>query len=985
MKYGAIVLFGIILLLPVSSIATTTISGRTLYGDNSWDSSMNPIVVTGDITIALGATLNIGEGCEVRFQENSDDTHWGWDLLRSEIIVYGTLNVNGTASNLATLTSTGTAVNGWFGIIFSDNNATGTIRYCNIDHSLYGINFTACAPAFHYGICTGGTNTTLVDSTIDFVAEGAWIGTKVVNQTTGYDGMVTGITSTVNPNDTLQIAGGMGGLSVNTAGDFYYFRTLLPAAPTVSYCLINDVTTGFFFDNSATPAINDCTIISASTAFGCWGESAPTLTNCNTSGLTGSAKAVYITEKSFPTIVGCSFGSGNIDMENCYKVDKDIKYLDPNLYVSMTDTTVSGSSSGILGHEFKLFGLSKIIGRSAIRVSNCNIIGLGGSGNGIEWDDNIGMLTVEYSRLGGFTRLVWPRWGTDDLAVNIRHMVGPGQVTTHKGTCSGGDHYYLIDSGANFLNLGAKVGMTVTNETDFSTGIVVAITSIPSFPPTNNALQTSGMSSGATNDFGEIYSFPMLEPDYNNIDLGDLGTPDPHRKWPPGHIVSAGQNEFYGVQDPGCLYNIEMEQSGPVPPTLYQLEVWAEGNWWITSNDTVISRYIWDFKDSDYLGKVHYLPHRTPDEKRTYSVSGRVLDAVGSPLESVRVYTDISAQFPVPGHTVLADITDADGYYTIYGLLPGYDYSIIPDKLRYTFTPTSITVTIPHRTDKPGPTDITGQDFTVYLPSPRVINVGRADNQDGAIYGLPGRTNWGLISTFTAIVVTGTDLRATPALFLRGPLPVIQDTKLADTAWVTSTKLTATVPSTMAAGDYIVRLVNPDGQESFFGSASNPGFTIVTPPPTPTSVPIPMTPTPTPTETPTLTPTPTPTPLPPRIKVSTDSSKYKKGSSLFLSMELWPDTINVMRNLIDPYIAGLTPNGRLLFLSKGQWRSSAIPLIKKIMIGANVSFNMGVFEIGQGFPSGTYTIFGVLNAPGTSVFNSKNWRSSLASTTFVVE
>ncbi len=134
-----------------SGAAPTTIPGKTIYGSTAWNASMNPITVTGDITIAAGATLTIGKGTEVRFRENSDDTHWGWDLTRSEIIVYGTLKINGTEAEPVTLTSTGTAAMGWFGIVFSDEyaspGATGTIDYCNIARSVYGINFTSCTPA----------------------------------------------------------------------------------------------------------------------------------------------------------------------------------------------------------------------------------------------------------------------------------------------------------------------------------------------------------------------------------------------------------------------------------------------------------------------------------------------------------------------------------------------------------------------------------------------------------------------------------------------------------------------------------------------------------------------------------------------------------------------------------------------------------------------------------------------------------------------
>ncbi|MEJ2745319.1 MAG: hypothetical protein P8123_06495, partial [bacterium] len=133
----------LLLSVPFSLKAQTVVPGQTLYGTVDWTSSMNPILITGDITIDDGATLNIGPGCDIRFQNKSDDTHWGWDISRSEIIVYGTLNINGTASELVILTSTGTCDGGWFGIIFSGDSASGTLQYANIDHSVFGINFTA--------------------------------------------------------------------------------------------------------------------------------------------------------------------------------------------------------------------------------------------------------------------------------------------------------------------------------------------------------------------------------------------------------------------------------------------------------------------------------------------------------------------------------------------------------------------------------------------------------------------------------------------------------------------------------------------------------------------------------------------------------------------------------------------------------------------------------------------------------------------------
>jgi len=956
--------FFLMFLLPLSLEAQTMVPGQTLYGTVNWTPSMNPIVVTGDITIDDSATLTIGPGCDVRFQENSDDTHWGWDTQRSEIIVYGTLNISGTPSDLVILTSTGTGAQGWFGIIFSDNTATGAIQYCNIDHSVYGINFTACD-----GPLYGGT------------------------------------------------------------------------APVVSNCMINDVSVGMLFDNDSSPSITTSTIINASIGFECMADSAPAITNCNVAFLTGTSKmAVYATEGAQPTFTGCAFASGSVD-------------LDLYCNVTMRDTSIADTVNGIIGHETRNVGGNKILSSCSMKVDNCNVIGLGDKGEGIVWDDNLNMLTVEYSRIGGFIKNVSPKWGSQDDEAGIFHMIGPRFLAPYYGYCSGGDDVFLIDSNVNFYGIGAHVGMTVYNDTDGSSGTVVDIISIPAIPPTFNTLQTSGMSSG-TNDLGDIYHFTP-QTDYNNIDMGDLGAPDPYRSWPPGHVPSVGQNEFYGVQDPSCLFNIEMETSSPTPPSLYQLEVWAEGNWWVTTNGTVISRYIWDHAENIYLGAVHYTPHRTPDEKRTYSVSGTIEDSIGDPVAGVRVSVDISVQFP--GHTVLAAITDEDGYYTIYGLLPSATpYSVVPRKLGYTFTPPSRTVTI-----NP-PSDITGQDFTTALPAPVITSVSRKDGADGADYGLPGRTNWGIDSATTDIVVTGINFRQTPAIFLRGPLPSSSDTACSNTTFVTATNLTATVPAGMAIGDYAVRVVNPDGQEDIWGDASAPGFTIVPPPPpqvfsispnpidngysgsltvtgryfivgcsatiggytwsslTPagdgTSLLLSYTPGAlgvgtwavvvtnpggqvsnhnvtltvigaVSTRTPTPRPTPTPTPLPaafPRLQLSTNASTYHLGDVLSLRVELWPGT-TMMNNLVDPYVAVRTPAGSRYFLANGRWTSSAVPIYKGLVIGAYSSFGIGSFTLGPKLPSGSYTLYGVLNKPGKSVLNSANWLSPLNSRSFTIE
>lgn len=1046
--------------IPCVSPAATTISGRTLYGPaNAWNSSMNPIIVTGDITIDKNATLTINPGCEVRFQENGDDTHWGWDILRSEIIVYGELNIAGTPAEPVTLTSTGVGPQGWFGIIFSDETGTGTIQYCSINHSVYGVNVTACSAA---------------------------------------------------------------------------------TPPTISNCLIYDVTTGFMFDNSSMPSVTDCTILSASEGFRCQGYSEPSVENCNIAEMNGLKRAVYATESSTAIFRGCAFSSGSIDADRLSAI-------------ALLDTTVSDTAAGIVGHESKQVGSALTLSLCAMYVSNCNIIGLGDGGNGIDWDDNLETITVEYSRIGGFKSNVMARMGDP---IGFPHPRGPGFSPPYpvRGICTGGSNTALQDKYTDFGEVGELIGQQVYNETDSSAGIVTGLgtTTYPddtlliaggmsggatndrgdyyyvvpltiirgfcsdnggniyvidrdvdfreqgAYPGmlvyndikgssglvdgiittvnSNDTLVTTGMSGGLTNDDGDLYHFaPLYVPgangDYNNIDLGDLLTDpaNPFRKWPNGYVPSVGQNEFYGVQDPKCMFNIEMEDK---IIWTYLLEVWAEGNWWVTTDDAAITRYNWDYYDyvpPSVLGGAHYLPHRAPDEKRTYSVSGRIVDGLNQPLGGVRVYADISVQFP--GHTVLADITNLNGYYTIYGLLPHLTaYSVIPQKLGCSFNPPLRSVTI----DPTNPSDTIVGDFTATLPPPHVGNAGRSDGKDGEEYGLPGRTNWAVRAEITTITVMGTDFRETPSVYLRGPYTPGSDgldTACSNVVWGTSTSLTAVVPAGMGIGDYYVVVKNPDGQESnpWDKAMGIPGFTIVPalrpwvtgigPNPiystyasdltvsgrnfqagcnlvigghtwaglTPTeagtvvtvsyapgtlsggtytvtvtnpdgqssntdvtltvnAVPPTVTPAPTapPTQTP-IQPTPTPTPKYPRIQPSTNAASYNRGDYFSLSIELWPDSGDMFNNLVDVYLAMGTPDGHLLFLSKGQWKTSTRAFYSGAVIGTHCSFNVGSYKLSPKSAPGIYTIYGVLNTPKTSVYKSGNWRSSLASTTFFVQ
>ena len=932
-----------------SGAAPTTIPGKTIYGSTAWNASMNPITVTGDITIAAGATLTIGKGTEVRFRENSDDTHWGWDLARSEIIVYGTLKINGTEAEPVTLTSTGTAAMGWFGIVFSDRyaspGATGTIDYCNIARSVYGINFTSCTPA------TAARN-----------------------------------------------------------------------------CLINDVAVGMFFDSDSAPAITDCTVISAIVGFECVGVSAPVITNCNVTGLVedkdDNKAAVYATEYSAPAFIGCAFASGPVDID--WWAD-----------VSLKDTTVARTAAGVVGNESVKFESSSFPSHCSATLDNCNIIGLGDEGNGIEWDDNLDVIKVQFSRIGGFTNNVWARWGTIDLEAGIYHPVGVTALEPVTGECDDGGSNYLIDDSVDFYGIGAEPGIEVFKYPDTVTpvGVITAIGSIPSYPVTNNALFFS--EDPPLNWMEEDLYYFWPNPDFDNIDLGD---PDASGYWPPTYSApySAGENEFYGVQNPSTDFNIRMEQGSNKPPSLYQLDIWAVNNWWATTDDNVVSRYIWDRSENGYLGRATWNPHRDPDKRRTYSVSGIVVDNLNEAVEGVRVEVDISAQFA--GHTVLADITDENGYYTIYGLPPhATAYVVKPTKLGYTFSPASKSVSI-----KPAaPSDTIGTNFTALLPKPAISTAVRADGKDGAPYGLSGRTNWGLVNEETALRITGYNFRETPAVFLRGPSPAGTDTPCEEVVWTSATQLSALVPNGMKRGDYSVRVVNPDGQFGALGTAATPGFTI-------TSLPVPVVTGISPSginqnyrgpltisgrnfldgctvrigsaQFGPFDPEASGTRISlnyaagtlgtgiwavvvvnpdgqasaagvtlsvsskPGILVDTVSETYAPGSQIALIYSLWPGAVQE-DNVVDPYIAVFLPSGSWLFYAGNhRWTSSPVPVYRGFAIGEASEGTLAVFTVGADWPKGLYKLYGGLNTPGKPPVLPPPgfWLSDLSSRTFTI-
>src|SRR5688572_9156476 len=93
------------LLAPAGAYADTIIPGGNL-GTQSWTTAGSPYVIQGDATVQAGATLTIAAGVTVQFA-TTDSATAGSDANRVELIINGTLTVNGSSAMPVTFTSPG--------------------------------------------------------------------------------------------------------------------------------------------------------------------------------------------------------------------------------------------------------------------------------------------------------------------------------------------------------------------------------------------------------------------------------------------------------------------------------------------------------------------------------------------------------------------------------------------------------------------------------------------------------------------------------------------------------------------------------------------------------------------------------------------------------------------------------------------------------------------------------------------------------------
>jgi len=118
------------LLTPHAALAQTTVGG-TIGANTTWTTTGSPYLVTSDITIENGATLEIDAGVEVRFGAGLGLT------VGVGATSTGTLDVNGTAADPVEFVSdAGTPAAGdWLGLVFTTHDAGSTIEHATVRHA----------------------------------------------------------------------------------------------------------------------------------------------------------------------------------------------------------------------------------------------------------------------------------------------------------------------------------------------------------------------------------------------------------------------------------------------------------------------------------------------------------------------------------------------------------------------------------------------------------------------------------------------------------------------------------------------------------------------------------------------------------------------------------------------------------------------------------------------------------------------------------
>jgi cysteine-rich repeat protein len=123
--------------------AQTTIAGGSV-GSQTWTAANSPYIIQGDVRVKPGGSLTIEAGVEVHFVDG-DNMSAGRDTSKTELIVEGSIDVDGTAAQpVRFIPDTGTTAAGtnrkhWRGVEITEDATSATFDHLHLENAEVGI------------------------------------------------------------------------------------------------------------------------------------------------------------------------------------------------------------------------------------------------------------------------------------------------------------------------------------------------------------------------------------------------------------------------------------------------------------------------------------------------------------------------------------------------------------------------------------------------------------------------------------------------------------------------------------------------------------------------------------------------------------------------------------------------------------------------------------------------------------------------------
>ncbi|MCA2976987.1 MAG: right-handed parallel beta-helix repeat-containing protein, partial [Myxococcaceae bacterium] len=122
-------------LLALLTVGATSASAQVVSTNTTWSGT---VTLDRDVRVAPGVTLTVAAGTVIT-ASTSDAANLGANTSSVELIVQGTLAVNGTAAQPVTFTSAGTTNSSWTGIRV-EAGGSASLTAATLEEALYGVD-----------------------------------------------------------------------------------------------------------------------------------------------------------------------------------------------------------------------------------------------------------------------------------------------------------------------------------------------------------------------------------------------------------------------------------------------------------------------------------------------------------------------------------------------------------------------------------------------------------------------------------------------------------------------------------------------------------------------------------------------------------------------------------------------------------------------------------------------------------------------------